>query len=79
MRAHDLRATFITVSLASGPWEWCQQRTSHGDAMKQKYRRNSATWTAQRQGDLAPLHVAIPELAAHGTAIAARHDFSHCP
>ena len=31
----------------------CQQRTGHGDAMKQKYRRTSATWTAQRQGDLA--------------------------
>ncbi|MGH7439081.1 MAG: hypothetical protein ACRENE_25615, partial [Polyangiaceae bacterium] len=71
MRAHDLRATFITVSLASGrTWEWCQQRTGHGDAMKQKYRRTSATWTAQRQGDLAPLHLAIPELAAHGAAIA---------
>ena len=29
MRAHDLRATFITVSLASGrTWEWCQQRTA---------------------------------------------------
>ena len=35
MRAHDLRATFVTVSLASGrTWEWCQQRTGHGDAMK---------------------------------------------
>ena len=84
MRAHDLRATFITVSLASGrTWEWCQQRTGHGDAMKQKYRRNSATWTAQRQGDLAPLHVAIPELAAHGAAIAPRiapqHDFRIAP
>ncbi len=84
MRAHDLRATFVTVSLASGrTWEWCQQRTGHGDAMKQKYRRNCATWTAQRQGDLAPLHVAIPELAAHGAAIAPRiaprHDFRIAP
>jgi integrase len=35
IRAHDLRATFITVSLANGrTWEWCQQRTGHGDAMK---------------------------------------------
>jgi hypothetical protein len=35
--AHDLRATLMTVSLASGrTWEWCQQRTGHGDAMKQK-------------------------------------------
>jgi integrase len=40
MRAHDLRATFITVSLASQrTWEWCQHRTGHGDSMKRKYRR----------------------------------------
>jgi hypothetical protein len=66
MRAHDLRATFITVSLASGrTWEWCQQRTGHGDSMKQKYRRTAATWIAQQQGDLAPMHLTIPELAAH--------------
>jgi integrase len=64
IRAHDLRATFITVSLASArTWEWCQQRTGHGDAMKQKYRRTAAIWLAQRQGDLAPLCAAIPELA----------------
>ncbi len=75
MRAHDLRATFVTVSLASGrTWEWCQQRTGHGDAMKQKYRRTSATWTAQRQGDLAPLHLAIPELAAQAALISPRPD-----
>jgi integrase len=75
MRAHDLRATFITVSLANGrTWEWCQQRTGHGDAMKQKYRRTAATWLAQKQGDLAPLHVAIPELddAEEPPAIARR-------
>lgn len=64
MRAHDLRATFVTVGLANGrTWEWCQARTGHGDAMKQKYRRTAATWMAQKQGDLAPLHLAIPELA----------------
>jgi integrase len=64
MRAHDLRATFITVGLASGrTWEWCQQRTGHGDAMKQKYRRSAATWLAQKQGDLVSLAEAIPELA----------------
>jgi hypothetical protein len=66
MRAHDLRATFITVSVANGrTWEWCQQRTGHGDSMKQKYRRTAATWLAQKQGDLAPLHEPIPELAEH--------------
>jgi integrase len=78
LRAHDLRATFITVSLANGrTWEWCQQRTGHGDSMKQKYRRTAATWVAQQQGDLAPLHLALPEFADHAaTAIAPRlpHD-----
>jgi integrase len=64
IRAHDLRATFITVSLANGrTWEWCQQRTGHGDAMKQKYRRTAAIWLAQQQGDLVPLYGALPELA----------------
>jgi integrase len=73
MRAHDLRATFITVSLASNrTWEWCQQRTGHGDSMKQKYRRTAATWTAQQQGDLAPMHVTIPELAELAESIAPR-------
>jgi integrase len=73
MRAHDLRATFITVSLASGrTWEWCQQRTGHGDSMKQKYRRTAATWIAQQQGDLAPMHLTISELAAHAGSIAPR-------
>ena len=64
LRAHDLRATFVTVSLASGrTWEWCQARTGLGDAMKQRYRRTAATWIAQQQGDLAPMHLTIPELA----------------
>ncbi len=73
MRAHDLRATFITVSLANGrTWEWCQQRTGHGDAMKDTYRRKAATWVAQQQGDLAPLHLAIPEFAIRAQAIAPR-------
>ncbi len=68
MRAHDLRATFITVSLANGrTWEWCQQRTGHGDAMKQKYRRTAATWIAQKQGDLVSLVEALPELAKFQT------------
>ena len=73
LRAHDLRATFITIALANGrTWEWCQDRTGHGDSMKQRYRRASATWIAQQQGDLAPLHLVIPELAEHSTSIAPR-------
>jgi hypothetical protein len=80
MRAHDLRATFITVSLATGrTWEWCQQRTGHGDSMKQKYRRTAATWVAQQQGDLAPLHLVIPEFAVHAaSSIAPRRRIGLC-
>jgi hypothetical protein len=73
MRAHDLRATFVTVSLANGrTWEWCQDRTGHGDSMKKKYRRAAATWQAAQQGDLVPLYLAIPEFAAYADAIAPR-------
>ena len=73
----------MTVCPSGRTWEWCQQRTGYGDAMKQKYRRTSATWDGQRQGDLAPLHLAIPELAAPAAAIAPRiapqHDFRLAP
>jgi len=73
MRAHDLRATFITVHLALGrTWEWCQDRTGHGDSMKKKYRRSGATWLAQKQGDLAPLHLTLPEFAPYASAITPR-------
>jgi hypothetical protein len=63
LRARDLRATFITISLANGRTrEWCQQRTGHGDSMKQKYRRTAVTWVAQQvaayaAGSLMPQYV----------------------
>jgi hypothetical protein len=40
--------------------------------MKQKYRRTAATWIAQQQGDLAPMHLTIPELAELAESIAPR-------
>jgi hypothetical protein len=61
-RAHDLRATFVTIALATGKTEtWVSDRTGHdGHTMIDKYRRKARTWNV---GQLGPLHALIPELA----------------
>ena len=61
-RAHDLRATFVTIALAMGKTEtWVSDRTGHdGHSMIERYRRKARTWNL---GELGPLHVLIPELA----------------
>ncbi len=61
-RAHDLRATFVTVALATGRTEtWVSDRTGHdGHSMIERYRRKARTWNL---GQLGPLHQLIPELA----------------
>ncbi len=61
-RAHDLRATFVTISLASGRTEtWVSDRTGHdGHTMIERYRRKARTWNL---GELGPLYDLIPELA----------------
>lgn len=65
LRAHDLRATFITISLANGRSEaWVQDRTGHKSSiMINTYRRKARTHAETRLGDLVPMHLAIPELA----------------
>jgi len=67
IRIHDTRATFITVSLANGKSEtWVQDRTGHKSSiMINRYRRAARTAAELGLGELAPLDVAIPELAAH--------------
>ena len=62
-RAHDLRATFVTVALATGKTEtWVSDRTGHdGHSMIERYRRKARTWNL---GELAPFYAAIQELAA---------------
>jgi integrase len=62
IRAYDLRATFVTISLATGKTEtWISDRTGHrSHAMIETYRRRSRTWNV---GVLAPLHEWIPELS----------------
>ena len=60
---HDLRATFVTVSLANGKTEtWVADRTGHrSGAMINRYRRAARTWAELGLGSLAPLDEAIPE------------------
>jgi integrase len=66
-RAHDLRATFVTIALATGKTEtWVSDRTGHdGHTMIDKYRRKARTWN---MGELGPLHALLPELAAAAQA-----------
>ena len=61
-RAHDLRATFVTIALATGKTEtWVSDRTGHdGHSMIERYRRKARTWNL---GELGPLYALIPELA----------------
>jgi hypothetical protein len=68
IRAHDLRATFVTISLATGKTEtWISDRTGHrSHAMIETYRRRSRTWNV---GELAPLHDRIPELSPSDWAV----------
>jgi integrase len=59
LRAHDLRATFITVALATGQTEtWVMDRTGHTTSeMVNRYRRKARSW---KLGQLGPLHLMYP-------------------
>lgn len=61
-RAHDLRATFVTIALATGKTETSvSDRTGHdGHSMIERYRRKARTWNL---GELGRLSELIPELA----------------
>jgi integrase len=63
IRAHDLRATFVTVALATGKTEtFVKDRTGHRSAsMLERYRRKARGWN---MGPLDALDEAIPELAS---------------
>lgn len=65
LRAHDLRATFVTVNLAAGKTEaWITDRTGHKSSqMIYRYKRQARTHAELNLGPLQPLHEAIPELA----------------
>jgi len=64
LRAHDLRATFVTLALASGKTEtWVCDRTGHRSSnMLNKYRRAARTAEELGLGWLKPMDEVIPEL-----------------
>jgi integrase len=70
LRAHDLRATFITLALMNAQTEdWVRTRTGHKTSqMIARYRREAATAEELGLGRLRPLHEAIPELAEIGSS-----------
>ncbi len=63
MRAHDLRATFVTLALALGKTEdWVTRRTGHSSSiMLARYRRDAQTIREHDLGWLVNLHEHIPE------------------
>jgi hypothetical protein len=65
VRVHDLRATFVTISLANGKSEtWVADRTGHRSSeMINRYRRQARTWSELGLGELSPLNRALPDLA----------------
>jgi integrase len=69
IRVHDLRATFVTLSLANGKTEtWVADRTGHkSSSMINRYRRTARVAQELALGTMAPLDLAIPELSGGGT------------
>lgn len=76
VRVHDLRSTFVTLSLANGRTEgWIMDRTGHRSSqMIARYRRGARKASELHLGPLAPLRVAIPELAGSGSGDSAATD-----
>lgn len=66
LRVHDLRATFVTLSLANDKSEtWVMDRTGHQSSyMLHRYRRAVDLARELALGELVPMHEIIPELAA---------------
>jgi len=67
IRLHDLRATFVTVSLADGkPETWVTDRTGHRSSqMLALYTRQARTWRELDLGTFGPLHKLVPEMKRH--------------
>jgi len=70
IRAHDLRATFVTLNLAAGKTEaWITDRTGHKSSqMIYKYKRAVRGAVEEKLGELLPLDEAIPEFKAAALA-----------
>lgn len=74
LRAHDLRATFVTLALAQGRAEqWVMDRTGHSSSKQlERYKRASRVASELDLGWLLPLWEALPECAAAYRAEASR-------
>jgi len=72
LRAHDLRASFVTVHLALGKSEaWITDRTGHRSSqMVYLYKRAARAHAELNLGAFLPLHGAIPELSDVGSGAA---------
>ena len=64
LRVHDLRATFVTLALATGKSEaWVTARTGHQSSqMVANYKRATRLASELNLGWLAPMHEALPQL-----------------
>jgi integrase len=71
IRVHDLRATFVTLSLANGKTEaWVASRTGHrSSVMINRYRRAAQKVEELGLGELKPLDEAIPEMQSTALTI----------
>jgi integrase len=65
LRVHDLRGTFVTVSLSNGRSEsWIADRTGHRSSnMIARYKRTARTFSELQCGDFTSLDNAIPEVS----------------
>jgi len=70
IRLHDLRATFVTVSLANGKTEQRgSDRTGHKSSqMIALYTRQARTWSELGLGTVSPLDALLPEYEASPTS-----------
>lgn len=71
VRVHDLRATFVTVSMATGrPDTWIRDRTGHKTiSMLDRYRRAARTFGELNAGPLAPMLDAVAGLRVNGASM----------
>jgi hypothetical protein len=82
IRLHDLRATFVTVSLANGKTEqWVMDRTGHRSSqMIALYARQARTWAELNLGPLLPLDTLLPEMRREASQTRpSRQPASHAP
>ncbi|HEX2874644.1 MAG TPA: hypothetical protein VHP33_25500, partial [Polyangiaceae bacterium] len=62
LREHDLRATFVTLSLRNGKTrDWIRARTGQSDQTIARYTRDVQGAEDRNLGELTPLDEAIPE------------------